>query len=132
MLQDLKAFVLLLLAWIALTTFLVILALPSVLWAIPGEAVLVEASKGWSGPEAVLIGLLAAGVAVALWLGLRGLKRLDGHEQSCEERTVRLYDAINRVQEQSNAADQRIEDKLDTIIPMIHRIDERTAKEGKP
>lgn len=80
--------------------------------------------------RALLAGILVLyGCAIvgAFWLCLRAIRSLDAHEQQCEERTVRLYDKIQQVQVESNDADRRIEDKLDTIIPLIHRIDERTG-----
>ena len=90
----------------------------------PGEQLLAEAAAGWTGPEAAvlsIIGLLAVLACIAIWR----------HMGECREATERLHQRITDAAAEGREKSEKIEGKLDSIIPLVHRIDERT-KEKTP
>ena len=85
----------------------------------PGEQLLAEAAQGWTGPEAAvlsIIGLLAVLAVIAIYR----------HMSECKAATERLHQRITDASTEHRAETRRVEDKVDGMIPVLNRIDERT------
>ena len=88
----------------------------------PGEQAVLEAVRDMSGVEAAVIAFLAlcaVGAIVGLFIHLR----------DCRAATERLHQRISDSAAEQRAEAKAIEEKIDTIIPLVHRIDERTQRE---
>ena len=89
----------------------------------PGEEMITEAAKSWAGPEAVVFGI----VSVVLVITAIGLWR---HLTDCKRATERLHERISQEGKSRREEIRQLEAKVDDLIPIVHRIDERT-KESK-